>query len=206
MLSIKLTVDLYGKWLPMESNAAVDRPDDLAEDGSDETRLGPLTRRGLKETRGHQGQLAPGGLRSAEPRLAEARWALATPAQAAGHRRGRRNTRRRGGQSPYPIEDGGRVRLLLHRAGHHRRRLHLQRIHSRVGMRPPKRERLLLERAQMRLQRVALQEQGARWHEEPKAVLHRIDRVDQGLGFQIVEPRAVIVEGGPRREGHPRQP
>jgi integrase len=34
--SIKLTVDLYGKWLPMEHKAAVDRLDDPAEDGGGE--------------------------------------------------------------------------------------------------------------------------------------------------------------------------
>ena len=34
--SIKLTVDLYGKWLPMEHKATVDRLDDPADDGGGE--------------------------------------------------------------------------------------------------------------------------------------------------------------------------
>lgn len=34
--SIKLTVDLYGKWLPMEHKAAVDRLDDHAEERGDD--------------------------------------------------------------------------------------------------------------------------------------------------------------------------
>src|SRR6266545_2298404 len=52
-----------------------------------------------------QGQLAPGGLRSAEPRLGEARRALPALGHAAGHRRRRGQAGRLRGHRANTIED-----------------------------------------------------------------------------------------------------
>ena len=73
-------------------------------------------------------------------------------------------------------------------------------------MRPRVVERVLHEWAEMRTERVGLQQQRAGRHEQAHRVLHGIHVMDQAFVFDEAEHGAIVVERRPRRERYPRRP
>src|SRR5438445_278253 len=150
-----------------------------------------------------KGQLALGGLRSAEPRFGEPGRAPPAGVEPSRHRGPRWLARRPLGQRPHAVERHGRGLGRLRRPGD--RGLHgpLQSVHPRVRVGPPVVEVALDERAEEGAHGRAREQERARRHQEPDRVLDGIDVVDEPLVGDEVEYLPVVVERRPGRERHP---
>ena len=81
----------------------------------------------------------------------------------------------------------------------------MQRLHAWVRVRPSVVELILHQRAEEGTQRRTVQQERARWDQEADRVLHGIDGVDEVVRIDELQQLPVVVEGRPRREGHPRR-
>ena len=89
------------------------------------------------------------------------------------------------------------------RGGDQGRHRYVKRFHARIGVGPAVIELVFDQLTQERTQRRALEQERARRHQETDCELDRVDRVDEPFGLDEVQQLTIVVERGPRREGHP---
>src|SRR3990172_329765 len=211
----KLDDHVFQDWPPARSDGTGGSPGEytiattpgcilaLIDGASDEERaLNDDAGHAFVERRLERAELALGWLCSAEPRFGQP--GRAPPAGRERRLGLLRQARRREGQRLQPVERGGRI--LARRGLDEAARFPLEQVHARVGMRPAMHEGALVERAQVRRDRLPRQQGRAGRDQEPQRELDRVHLVDQPFPLDELEHLEVVLERRPRRERDPGRP